>query len=68
MLRTYLRLFRFALPYKWRFVGAFLSMMVLAGATSAYALLLGPALDFIFSGEHPVGEPAGPLRPEVGRT
>jgi subfamily B ATP-binding cassette protein MsbA len=48
--RTYFRLFRFALPYKWRFVGAFLSMMVLAAATSAYALLLGPALDFIFSG------------------
>jgi subfamily B ATP-binding cassette protein MsbA len=50
LLRTYLRLFRFALPYKWRFAGAFLSMVVLAGATSAYALLLGPALDFIFSG------------------
>jgi ATP-binding cassette, subfamily B, bacterial MsbA len=50
LFRTYLRLFHFARPYKWRFAGAFLSMLVLAGATSAYALLLGPALDFIFSG------------------
>jgi subfamily B ATP-binding cassette protein MsbA len=51
MLRTYLRLFRFALPYKWRFAGAFLCMIVLAGATSAYAVLLGPALSFIFRGD-----------------
>ncbi len=51
MLRTYLRLFRFALPYKWRFVGAFLCMMALAAATSAYAVLLGPALSFIFRGD-----------------
>ncbi len=50
-MRTYLRLFRFAFPYKWRFAGAFVSMMVLAAATSAYALLLGPALNFIFSGD-----------------
>jgi ATP-binding cassette, subfamily B, bacterial MsbA len=49
-LRTYFRLFRFAAPYKWRFAGAFLSMLVLAAATSAYSLLLGPALSFIFSG------------------
>jgi ATP-binding cassette, subfamily B, bacterial MsbA len=49
-LRTYFRLFRFALPYKWRFAGAFLCMLVLAAATSAYSLLLGPALSFIFSG------------------
>src|SRR5512142_2308208 len=51
MLRTYLRLFRFALPYKWRFAGAFVCMLVLAGATSAYAVLLGPALSFIFRGD-----------------
>jgi len=49
--RTYLRLFRFAFPYKWQFVGAFLSMMVLGLATSAYAVLLGPALTFIFKGD-----------------
>src|SRR5512138_3613314 len=51
MLRTYLRLFRFALPYKWRFVAAFACMIVLAAATSAYAVLLGPALSFIFRGD-----------------
>ena len=50
-MRTYFRLFQFARPYRWLFVGAFLSMMVLAAATSAYALLLGPALNFIFSGD-----------------
>ncbi len=51
MLRTYLRLFRFALPYKWRFAGAFACMIVLAAATSAYAVLVGPALSFIFRGD-----------------
>ena len=49
-MRTYLRLFRFALPYKLRFVGAIACMTVLAAATSAYVNLLGPALDFLFTG------------------
>jgi subfamily B ATP-binding cassette protein MsbA len=49
-LRTYLRLFRFALPYRWRFASAFACMFVLAGATTAYVNLLGPALDFLFTG------------------
>lgn len=49
-MRTYLRLFRFALPYKWRFAAAFACMFVLAGATAAYVNLLGPALDFLFTG------------------
>jgi subfamily B ATP-binding cassette protein MsbA len=49
-LGTYLRLFRFALPYKWRFAGAFACMFVLAGATAAYVNLLGPVLDFLFTG------------------
>ncbi len=49
-LRTYLRLFRFALPYKWRFAGAFACMFILAAATAAYVNLLGPALDFLFTG------------------
>jgi ATP-binding cassette, subfamily B, bacterial MsbA len=48
--RTYLRLFRFAFPYKWRFAAAFACMFVLAAATAAYVNLLGPALDFIFTG------------------
>jgi len=49
-LRTYLRLFRFAIPYRWRFAGAFICMVLLAGATTAYVNLLGPALDFLFTG------------------
>jgi ATP-binding cassette, subfamily B, bacterial MsbA len=49
-LRTYLRIFRFALPYKWRFGSALACMMVLAAATTAYVNLLGPALDFLFTG------------------
>jgi len=48
--RTYLRLFRFALPYKWKLMGALACMVVLAGATAAYVNLLGPALDFLFTG------------------
>jgi subfamily B ATP-binding cassette protein MsbA len=48
--RTYLRLFRFALPYRWRFAGALLAMMVFAAANSLYVVLLGPVLQFLFSG------------------
>jgi ATP-binding cassette, subfamily B, bacterial MsbA len=48
--RTYVRLFRFAWPYRWRFAGALLCMVVLAAATSAYVNLLVPALDFLFTG------------------
>ncbi len=49
-MRTYLRIFRFALPYKWRFASALACMAVLAAATTAYVNLLGPALDFLFTG------------------
>ncbi len=49
-MRTYLRIFRFALPYKWRFVSALACMAILATATTAYVNLLGPALDFLFTG------------------
>ncbi len=49
-MRTYLRIFRFAIPYKGRFAAALLCMVVLAGATTAYVNLLGPALDFLFTG------------------
>jgi subfamily B ATP-binding cassette protein MsbA len=50
-LRTYLRLFRFAVPYKWRFAASLACMLVLAAATAAYVNLLGPALDFLFTGK-----------------
>jgi subfamily B ATP-binding cassette protein MsbA len=49
-LRTYFRLFRFAVPYKWRFAASLACMVVLASATTAYVNLLGPALDFLFTG------------------
>jgi ATP-binding cassette, subfamily B, bacterial MsbA len=49
-LRTYFRLFRFAIPYKWRFAAALGCMAVLAAATNAYVNLLGPVLDFLFTG------------------
>jgi subfamily B ATP-binding cassette protein MsbA len=48
--RTYFRLFRFAWPYRWRFAAALACMLVLAVSTSAYVNLLGPALDFLFTG------------------
>ena len=49
-MRTYLRIFRFALPYKWRFAAALACMAILASATTMYVNLLGPALDFLFTG------------------
>jgi subfamily B ATP-binding cassette protein MsbA len=48
--RTYLRLFRFAWPYRWRFAGALGAMTVFAAANSLYVVLLGPVLSFLFSG------------------
>jgi subfamily B ATP-binding cassette protein MsbA len=49
-LRTYLRLFRFAAPYKWRLAAALACMLVLSAATALYVNLLGPTLDFLFTG------------------
>ncbi len=49
-MRTYLRLFRFGWPHRWLFVGALALMLVLGATTAAYAQLLGPALDFLFTG------------------
>ncbi|HET7755096.1 MAG TPA: ABC transporter transmembrane domain-containing protein [Anaeromyxobacteraceae bacterium] len=47
---SYLRLLRFVAPYKGRFVGALACMLVLALSTAAYANLLGPMLEFLFTG------------------
>ncbi len=49
-MRTYLRLLSYAAPYKWRFVAAFACMAVLALATAMYVNLLGPVLEFLFTG------------------
>jgi subfamily B ATP-binding cassette protein MsbA len=50
-LRAYLRLLRFVAPYRARFAAAMACMLVLAAATAAYANLLGPVLDFLFTGK-----------------
>jgi ATP-binding cassette, subfamily B, bacterial MsbA len=50
-LGSYLRLLRFALPYKWRLAAAIACMAVLSLATAAYVYLLGPALEFLFRGD-----------------
>jgi ATP-binding cassette, subfamily B, bacterial MsbA len=50
-LRAYLRLLRFAAPYKLKIASAMLCMVLLSFTTAAYANLLGPALEFLFTGE-----------------
>jgi ATP-binding cassette, subfamily B, bacterial MsbA len=49
--KTYLRLLAFGWPHRWLFAGALLCMIVLASATAAYVNLMGPALDFLFTGK-----------------
>ncbi len=49
-MRTYLRLFRFARPFRWRLAAALGAMMVFAATNSLYVVLLGPVLSFLFSG------------------
>src|SRR6266496_2714577 len=63
-MRTYLRLLRFAVPYRWHFAAALLCMIVLASATSAYVNLLGPALDFLFTGRTTAAAALGHLLPD----
>jgi subfamily B ATP-binding cassette protein MsbA len=50
-LRSYLRLLRFAAPYKLTLAVAILCMTVLSLSTAAYVYLLGPALEFLFRGD-----------------
>ena len=47
---AYLRLLRFAAPYRGRFAAALACMLVLALSTAAYVNLLGPVLEFLFTG------------------
>jgi ATP-binding cassette, subfamily B, bacterial MsbA len=49
-MRAYLRLLRFVAPYRARFAGALACMVVLALSTAAYVNLLGPVLEFLFTG------------------
>ena len=57
-MRTYLRLLRYAAPYKLRIAAAILCMVVLSLSTAAYANLLGPALEFLFTGRGEVARVA----------
>ncbi len=50
-MRTYLRILGFAAPYKLRIALAILCMLVLSLTTAAYANLLGPMLEFLFTSE-----------------
>ncbi len=49
-MRTYLRLLAYASPYKLRIALAILCMVVLSLSTAMYANLIGPALEFLFTG------------------
>ena len=60
---AYLRLLRFAAPYKGRFAGALACMVVLALATAAYVNLLGPVLEFLFTGNTGAVAPLGRFVP-----
>ena len=48
---AYLRLLRFVAPYRARFAAALACMVVLALSTAAYVNLLGPVLEFLFTGK-----------------
>ena len=50
-MRAYLRLLRFVVPYRGRFLAAIGCMVVLAAASAAYVNLLGPVLEFLFTGK-----------------
>ena len=50
-MKTYLRLLAFGWPHRWLFAAALLCMVVLASATAAYVNLMGPALEFLFTGK-----------------
>ncbi len=50
-MNAYLRLLRFAARYRGRFAAAFACMLVLALTTAAYVNLLGPVLEFLFTGK-----------------
>jgi len=50
-LGTYLRLLRFVAPYRGRFAAAVGCMVVVSLASAAYAQLLGPVLEFLFTKE-----------------
>jgi ATP-binding cassette, subfamily B, bacterial MsbA len=60
-LTAYFRLLRFVRPYRGRFLGAIGCMIVLALATASYVHLLGPVLEWLFSGGRVGGRSTGGL-------
>ena len=62
-MRTYLRLLRFALPYRYRMLGAVACMAVLSGTTALYTWLIGPVLQFLFTGDTRAAASLGKLAP-----
>ncbi|HET9553263.1 MAG TPA: ABC transporter ATP-binding protein [Anaeromyxobacteraceae bacterium] len=50
-MQAYLRLLRFVAPYRGRFLGALGCMIVYAVGNSAYMTLIGPFLEFLFTGQ-----------------
>ena len=50
-MNAYFRLLRFVVPYRARFASAIFCMLVYAVANAAYPALIGPLLDFLFTGK-----------------
>ncbi len=61
---AFLRLLRFVAPYRWRFAAAFGCMVVLAVANAAYVNLLGPLLEFLFTGKPSAVAPLARFLPD----
>jgi subfamily B ATP-binding cassette protein MsbA len=49
-LKTLLRILQFLVPYRWKLAAAIACMAVLSISTAVYVNLLGPVLDFLFTG------------------
>jgi subfamily B ATP-binding cassette protein MsbA len=49
-LRTFRRLIRFVVPYRWRLLAALSCMAVMSLTNAVYVNLVGPVLDFLFTG------------------
>ncbi len=64
-MRSYLRILRCGIPYRWYFAGALACMVILALATTAYVNLLGPVLDFLFTGKASAGSALSRVIPGV---
>ena len=62
-MNSYFRLLRFVRPYRGRFLAALACMIVLAVTTAMYVNLLGPVLEFLFTGRTEAVASLGKLVP-----